>query len=398
MADWTLAVDIGTHVTTAAVDSGAGPAPLPVDGAALASVVCVNPRGGLVAGPAAVDQAIRRPELAQWYPMRTLAQTPPLVRLGARDVPAQELVAALLARVLVAGAAQFGGAPTRLVLTHPAQWGEVELARLVAAGERAARVTPVPVPDAVAVARFYGGDVPVGGHVAVLDFGAALRTAILRRTRAGFTLAGPQTTDPDLGGDALIGNLAGLVADAAREQDPQAWDRLSRGDDEPARLSRARLRAELTALAGSLAGRHTGTLRVPEFPDGVAVTRADFEARIAPLLNRAAERLRAVADRAGVAPAALAGVYLAGAASAIPLLATVVGERAGVLPQLAADPGAVVASGALTRVWLPGAVPAPPTARTPTSSLRAGRDPAAGPLPAGPLPAGRRPAACRPAQ
>ena len=287
------------------------------------------------------------------------------------------------------------------MLTHPAQWGEVELARLVAAGEQAARVTRCRYPTRW---RWPAGTARKFRSAGTSRYSTSGRRCGPRSCAVaapGSTLAGRPSTDPDLGGDALIGELAGLVAGSAGNW-TLALDRLSRGDDEPARLFRARLRTELTALAGSLAGGDTGTLRVPELPAGAAVTRADFEARITPLLHRAADRLRAAADRAGVAPAALAGVYLAGAASAIPLLADLVGERIGVRPRPATEPGTVVALGALTRVWLPGAVAAPPLARTPTSSLRAGRDPAAGPLPAdppvddGPVDAQARPAGWRP--
>jgi outer membrane protein assembly factor BamB len=393
MSGWTLAIDVGTHTVVAAVDTGTGARVLTLaPGGPLPALVATSPFGDLRTGNAAAEIAALTPDLAETRCMQALA-TQATVRLGNRDIATEDLVAALITVAVRAGTVECGGPPQRLILVHPPRWGTTERDRLTAAGQRAAGIPPHLVASPVAAARRYAAAHPVapGAHVAVLDLGTELRTAVLHRTRSGFTLAGPPGGDPDLGGEALTGHLFDLVAGYAREQDPDAWTRMLRGGDPAAQ---SRFHTDLTALAATLCDQTTATITGPGQATGIRITRPEYEDRIRPVLTQCAAEVRATAQQAGVPVESLAGIYLTGAAARTPAVSAVLTEALGVVPIVAADTKTVAVLGALTHVWMPADPPPAPAVRSSSSSYRAGREPKAGPLPAGTTPGpGATPAA-----
>src|SRR5207248_9536290 len=105
----------------------------------------------------------------------------------------------------------------------------------------------------------------------------------------------------------------------------------------------------------------------PPFPDA-HVTRADLERLVMTPLTKAAELVVTTVRDAGRSPRDLAGVFLVGGSSRIPLVARLVHERTGILPTTLDQPETVVARGALRAV-------------TPDPMRTGGLPRAAGPLP-----------------
>ncbi|MCX5065403.1 PQQ-binding-like beta-propeller repeat protein [Micromonospora lupini] len=104
------------------------------------------------------------------------------------------------------------------------------------------------------------------------------------------------------------------------------------------------------------------------------MTRDDVERVATPLLRRAVERAREVIAAAGLRPDQLAGLFLVGGSSRIPLVARMLHAELGVAPTVLDQPEMPVAEGALTDLPLRRALPA-----------YAGPQAApAGPAPAGP--------------
>ena len=129
------------------------------------------------------------------------------------------------------------------MLTHPARWqaGGLELRRLTEAAERAGLGEPDLVAEPVAAAHHYvrsGDPVPDGGMIGVYDFGGGtFDTAVLRRRRDGFELAGSPGGDVALGGEDLDATFMEILAEHAEALDP---DRLERavGGHRPGRRAR----------------------------------------------------------------------------------------------------------------------------------------------------------------
>lgn len=87
----------------------------------------------------------------------------------------------------------------------------------------------------------------------------------------------------------------------------------------------------------------------PPFADA-HVTRADLEGLIRPHIGRAAELTAATIRAAGLTPGDLAGIFLVGGSSRIPLVSQLVHQRCGVVPTSLDQPETVVARGALRAV------------------------------------------------
>jgi hypothetical protein len=84
---------------------------------------------------------------------------------------------------------------------------------------------------------------------------------------------------------------------------------------------------------------------MPEPFGDVLVSRDELEALVRPSLLRSAELLAATIHRAGLTPAQLAGVYLVGGPSRMPLLARLLGRQLGVAPTTQDQPETAVAFG-----------------------------------------------------
>ncbi len=377
MSDWSLAIDFGTCFTTVAVrveqadavsggESGASAgAPAGAVTAVeiensryLPSLVCLDDDGRLLTGRAAVQLAAQRPERAEHHPKRALLRQP-AVLLDDREVETADLVAAVLARAGAEARARCGGSdPTRTVLTHPADWSPADLDRLVEAAARAGVTAPELLPEPVAAARHHAAGVPAGdsGPIAVYDLGGGtVDTAVLRREGAGFR-AVAVAGDPDFGGRDLDQALYELLRDRALDLDPEPWQRLQADRTATGSHQRSLLTRELTLAKESLSSTGTVYLTVPGYPEPFVVQGGEYRAAVTPALAASVGLLERTVSRAGLTPADLGAVVLCGAASRTPPVADLIAERFGRIPELAGDPKAAVALGALTD---PPAPPAP---------------------------------------
>src|SRR6185436_4756608 len=123
--------------------------------------------------------------------------------------------------------------------------------------------------------------------------------------------------------------------------------------------------------------RHrTADVLIPDLDREVTVTRDEFEDLARPLLAETVRLTARVASHAGFPRERLAGVFLVGGASRIPLVATLVHQGLHIMPTAIEQPELVVAEGSL----LAQGVMAVPGA--------SGSAPPGPPGPAGPAPPG----------
>lgn len=386
MAGWTLAIDFGTCFTTVATAEGGHMEIVEVENSRyLPSLVCLGEDGGLMVGRAAVSRAAVHPELAEPAPKRALLGAP-YVRLGHRDVSVVDLVTAVLTKASGEAIRRRGRRPPgAVVMTHPAAWGETERALLSRAAERAGLCRPSFMAEPVAAAARYATDsTPVGGHVAVFDFGGGtLDTAVLRRTATGFELAGPPGGDPHLGGLDLDEALFALVEEEAARVNPRAWNALVTGDSLRSVRARAQLRRDITETKEALSDHLAHSIVPDGFAAPIRISRAAFEARIDNLLARGVAELLVTIEQAGITPADLTAVFLTGGSSRVPRVAYLIADMLGITPTVQDDPKCVVVLGALTDMSAaPAAVPRP-RILTAQTAYRTGRTPP-DPVPARP--------------
>jgi hypothetical protein len=324
----------------------------------------------------------------------------PGVLLGDREVPTVELFAALLRAVAGAAVEAVGFLPPA-VLTYPAGWGARRRDVLVAAVSRAGwppvrtAATPaggtVLVPEPVAAARYFTDvlrrPVPVGASLAVFDFGGGtLDVAVVRNEgvdrwgRARFAVLGSGGI-AELGGldldAALVEHLAGPISAVA----PDAWRQLR----EPAGATQWRNRRQfwddVRGAKEMLSRASVAPVPVPGVDQAVHLTRDELERVAGPLLRRAVFETATVIANCRLAPHQLAGLFLVGGSSRVPLVARMLHAELGVAPTVLEQPELPVAEGALAEAVRPPGQPHP-TSAPPVPAMSGG---AAPPLTASPL-------------
>ncbi|HVX42314.1 MAG TPA: Hsp70 family protein [Mycobacteriales bacterium] len=388
-----LAVDFGTSNTVAALSiDGAAARLVSIDGSPLVpSAVFLADDGRLAVGRDAERQARIDPSRYEPNPKRRIDEGE--VLLGQTVVPVGRLVSAVLGLVSEEVHRQLGGPPDEVRLTHPARWGErrrqvlLGAARAVGLGAGGPVLIPEPVAAATHFATLSGAGLAPGKQLAVYDLGGGtFDVAVVRRSDridGGYEVSA-EAGLPDLGGvdfdQAIVDHIG---RSHAREVDAAAWERLQRPVDAQSRRLQRALMVDVRDGKEALSRYpHTDIALPPPFTD-VHLTRPEFEDLIRPNLGRSVQLLRQTIQNAQADAAGLAGIYLVGGSSRIPLVARLIQEELGVTPTTLDQPETSVATGAL---YLPmGADAARPAPAVPQPAPPPAYRPPA-PVPAAPPP------------
>jgi len=350
MSGWSLGIDFGTSYTVAASATDSGVQTVDVEGNGrdrLPSAVFLNGDGELLVGTAAQHQAKFAPERFEPTPKRSLGEGE--LFLGDRLVPVSELVSAVLARAFREACQHEGERlPDVVRVTHPADWGDTRKAVLLEACAKAQIPNPQLVPEPVAAAvRIALQVTPPERHIAVYDFGGGtFDAAVLLRTEAGFEVAGPPVGRDPLGGEDIDQRIIDHLGELLAEDHPDEWSRLLAPQDVDWRGAAAELRAEVQQAKETLSDSTSCQLWVPGIKRGVQLTRHELEELIADDINATVDALEAALADAGVTANDLAGLYLVGGSSRIPLVEHTLWNRIGVKVSVQDNPKSVVASGA----------------------------------------------------
>jgi actin-like ATPase involved in cell morphogenesis len=347
-----LSVDLGTSNTVAVLSAhGRPPRVVEVDGSAnMPSAVFAAEDGTLMVGRDAERRARLDPTRFEPNPKRRIDEQTLL--LGTDIVPVNEALAAILRRVLDETVRQLGGEkPDEIRLTHPAQWGPVRRNVLLSAARLAGITTaislvPEPVAAAAHFASFPGKSLAPGQALAVYDLGAGtFDVAVVGATQNGFVVLAEDGL-ADLGGLDVDQALLVHVGREVSHRDPQRWQRLLRPESTPDRRTRRALQEDVKAAKEALSRHPQTDVPMPEPFTDVLVTRSELEALVRPAMLRSVELLSRTLRSAGLAPDRLAGIYLVGGSSRLPLVGTMIAEKVGVVPSSLDQPETAVALGA----------------------------------------------------
>jgi hypothetical protein len=346
-----LAIDFGTSNTVAVLAGGDGRIrPLVFDGSELLPSGVLVADGQVLVGRDAEHAARADPAGYEPHPKRCVDDD--VVLLGGVELPVGELFTAILRRVGDEARRVAGGPPASVVLTCPAGWGRRRRALLERAASAAGLQRVTLVPEPVAAAWFFvdvaGASVPVGGSVLIYDFGAGTFDAsVIRRTAAGFEVLAEEGLR-DTGGLDVDAAIVAHLGTRYVSRDPDLWARLS-APREPQDLRASRLLWQDVRAGKEMLSRTSSTLiHVPLFDDtGTPLGRDQFELLVRPVLDRTVAASRAALREAEVAAGDLAGLFLVGGASRIPLAATLLHRAFGLAPTVIERPELVVAEGAL---------------------------------------------------
>lgn len=363
---WVLAVDFGTTNTVAAVADQHGVKVLSLNGSTvMPSAVFLDETGWLVGGNAVRSAQWR---LDRYEPCPKRAIPDGQLFLGGEDVPVTEAITAVFRPLLAEALRQHGGRPPDLfVVTHPATWTGSRIDTLLAAAGAAAkgkpawpRPHPMSEPEAAAQGVLHIEGIPAHTRLVVLDLGGGTTdVTVVDRHDDTLTVVGRPLGRDGLGGvdfDLRLARWMTAEADA-----PGLFDRLAASADPEARVHAADIRNQARDIKEQLSDQTVVAGRLakcpPELPDytHVQVSRSALESLIRgndhePGLDQAVQ-LVGVALREAPPGPELAGVFLVGGCSRIPLLGTLVTQRVGTVPIDHGDPTTAVAEGAARAGW-----------------------------------------------
>ncbi len=349
-AGFALGVDFGTSNTVAVLRWPDGRArALLVDGSPLLpSSVYADPNGTILVGRDAIHSARLDPARFEPNPKRRVDDQS--VLLGDRELPVVDLVAAVLTRVAEEARRTTGAAPIDPVtLTCPAGWGPTRRGLLTAAAAKAGwprvRLVEEPVAAATYFTNVLGRQVPIGSVVVVHDFGAGtFDVSVVARTGNGFDVLAVDGRD-DIGGldiDAAIVTHLGTLYGNRPE-----WARLTSPSTVEDRRFRRMLWDDVRVAKERLSRSQTADVSVPLLNVDAHLTRPELEDLARPVLLQTVRVTEGALRWARLAEGRLAGVFLVGGASRIPLVATLLHQMLGEPPLAIEQPELVVAEGSL---------------------------------------------------
>ncbi|WP_433615122.1 Hsp70 family protein [Dactylosporangium sp. CA-139114] len=344
-----LGIDLGTSTTVAVLAFPGASRPLLFDASPLlSSAVFAGSGPELLTGQDAERAAIAQPAGLEANPKRRIDDG--TVWLGEREFPVAEVLAAILDRVGTEARRVAGGPMAETVLTHPAAWGRTRLGLLAEAARRAGLGEVGLVPEPVAAAAHFGTvhDLRPGHTVVVYDLGAGtFDVSVVRRAAAG---GGFEVLAAD--GLADVGglDLDAAVVQHARALTPgaaEAWARLDWPQNQADQQARRALWTGARAAKEQLTRHATAELHLPLLDRDLHLTREEFEAAARPYLDRTVALTVRVLRESGAVPERIAGVFLVGGSSRIPLAATLLHRALRIAPTIVDQPELAVAEGSL---------------------------------------------------
>jgi molecular chaperone DnaK len=372
MSGVTIGIDLGTTNCAAAYIKDGSPTMIPIDGALLLpSVVGVDEGGALVVGTPARNQWALHPERTVRSVKRSMG-TDRTFTLGEQTLTPEEVSALLLTRVVQAARAHLGREIESAVITVPAYFSDAQRSATRRAGEiagiRVARIVNEPTAAALA---FAAANRAQDRKVLVYDLGGGTFDVSIVRISEAVTEVMASHGDTQLGGDDFDERIAELLLDRLHEDDESGdeddeddvTDEDDEGTEDEARRAKLagdpRLAARLAVIAErakialstesyvpileeSLSRRPDGTLRHLD----LELARHDYEALIAPLLQRTVDSVSTALRQAGVLARDLDDVLLVGGSSRTPRVTDLLHGALGRMPRADVDPDLAVAMGA----------------------------------------------------
>ena len=182
--------------------------------------------------------------------------------------------------------------------------------------------------------------------LAVYDLGGGTFDCAVVDIRDGRYVVASDDGLADVGGvdfdQALLDQLGRMTSST----DPTRWRNLLRPKTSADRRAARALREDVRTAKETLSRYPQSDVALPEAFDDALVSRVEFEGLIRPMVVRTVDLLAATIERAGYSSGQLAGIYLVGGSSRIPLVGKEISDRLGIFPTTLEQPETAVALGA----------------------------------------------------
>ena len=366
---YAIGIDLGTSNTVAVVRWPDGRTrPLLFDGQpVLPSGVYLDERNQLLIGRDAQRMARLDPSRYEPNPKRRIDDQ--TILLGDREGPVVGLLAAIL-QTIAHKAKETCGVLPPATLTYPAAWGSTRRGVLADAATQAGWPSVRMVPEPIAAARYFSDvlrhPVPDGHCLAVFDFGGGtLDIAVVRNNAGVFEVVGSGGAE-DLGGLDIDAAIVDHLGQVLGSRHPEIWARLQAPSTPIDRRHHRLFWDDVRGAKEMLSRTSMASVPVPGVDDAIHLTRDELERIADPLIRRAVDCTAEVIESCRLAPGQLAGIFLVGGSSRIPLVSKRLHERFGMPPTVLDQPELPVAEGALVetdvseRLAAPAAAPVSP--------------------------------------
>lgn len=339
---------MGTSHTVAVLRGRNGAvSPLLFDGSPLlVSAVYARPDGTLSVGRDAVHSARLAPERFEPHPKRRIDDGS--VLLGDAEISVQAMFTAILERVRDECVRVTGSLPP-VTLTHPATWGPVRRQVLVdaadAAGTAVSRLVPEPVAAAGYFAERQATDMAVGSAIVVYDLGGGtFDISVVQRIASGFDVLAADGA-ADVGGVDVDHALMTHLGLPHRES--TQWSRLLAPQTPDERRQRRHFLDDVRSAKERLSRDNQVSLLIPLVEKEAHLTRDELEVLARPLIDKTVRLTQALIRASGADSCDIAGLFLVGGASRMPLVGTLLHRATGIAPTVIEQPETVVAYGAI---------------------------------------------------
>lgn len=262
------------------------------------------------------------------------------VKIGERVYTPSEISAFILRELKARAEKHFGETVTQAVITVPAYFNDSQRQATRDAGRIAGLEVLRIVNEPTAACLAYGLDRRREGRVAVYDLGGGTFDISILKLNQGIFEVQSTNGDTHLGGDDMDRALTDVFLGEIRAAypalntgDPELTERVR---DAAERAKQALTDAEATQVSVSFGGETYER----------TVTRGEFEALIAPIVDRTLEPCRQALEDAGVSPGEIDAVVLVGGSTRVPLVRRRVAQLFGQEPFCDLNPDEVVALGA----------------------------------------------------
>ena len=363
-----IGIDLGTTNSVVAVMQGGEPVVIPnQEGARTTpSVVGITKSGERLVGQVAKRQSITNPENTVYSIKRfmgrrydevgeELKRVPYKIVRGPHDDVRVEIsgkvysppeISAMILQKLKSAAEDFlGEKVTKAVITVPAYFNDAQRQATKDAGRLAGLEVLRLVNEPTAAALAYGLHKQRRGRVAVYDFGGGtFDISILKliSTADGDIYQVLATNgDTHLGGDDIDNALSVMVRGEIQKKYSVEFERHPEAVQE--------LRKTIIHAKHMLSNAERATIRFALSDDRIysrQITRAEFDAMIAPILARTMAPVKMALADAKMQPSEMDEVVLVGGSTRIPLVRQTVGDYFGRAPHCELNPDEVVALGA----------------------------------------------------
>jgi Fe-S protein assembly chaperone HscA len=269
------------------------------------------------------------------------------IQVGERRYTPPELSAFILKELKRRAELALGRPVGKAVITVPAYFGDAQRQATKDAGRLAGLEVLRIVNEPTAAALAYGLDKQPPSHgrgstVAVFDLGGGTFDISILQLHEGLTEVLSTGGDTHLGGDdidlAMVGAVVAALRGAGLEPAGQA--------ELLQRLRKAAIMLKIALSSQEVATVSVDLQPLRAQPLELTWTRADFEALVAPIVERTIGPCRRALADAGLQPSDLDQVVLVGGSTRIPLVRQRVAELFGRAPHTEIDPDQVVALGA----------------------------------------------------